>query len=131
MVALFQHCEYDIRWCFLLLHGWLMKRCRKSYWVPALRMTGISCSVQQSRSTRKAAVIDVPAEARLRSSAADVRPAPGPVRPLAPALFWAAATLAGLLCMLAVLCACAYAPLHYLLLLAQSTSSVRPKPPFK
>lgn len=71
-------------------------------------------------------MIDVPAKARLRSQAADVRPAPGPPRPLAPALFWAAATLAGLLYMLAVLCACAYVPLHYLLLLTQHTSPVRP-----
>ena len=71
-------------------------------------------------------MIDVPAEARTRSDAVDVRPAPGPPRPLAPALLWAAATLAGLLYMLAVLCLCAYAPLHCVVLLAQHTSPVRP-----
>ena len=85
----------------------------------------LPCHVQPSRTASKDAVIDIPAEARARSDAPDVRPAPGPPQPLAPALFWAAATLAGLLYMLAVLCLCAYAPLHYLVLLTQHTSLVR------
>ena len=88
-------------------------------------MKNVSCRAQPGRSTSKDAVIDIPAEARARSDAVDVRPAPGPQRPLAPALFWAAATLAGLLYMLAVLCLCAYAPVHYVVLLAQRTSLVR------
>ena len=73
----------------------------------------------------KDAVIDIPAEARARADALDVRPAPGPAQPLLPAVLWALATLAGMLYMLTVLCLCAYAPTHFTVLLAQRYSMVR------
>lgn len=73
-------------------------------------------------------MIDIPAEARARAEALDARPAPGPRQPLGPWLFWAAATAGGMLYMLAVLCLCAYAPTHFLVLLAQRVGMVRARP---
>ena len=46
-------------------------------------------------------------------------------QPLGPTVFWAFATLAGIFYVLAVLCLCAYAPLHFTVMLAQRTSMVR------
>jgi hypothetical protein len=83
----------------------------------------------RAQASKADAVIDIPAEARARAAAPDVRPVPGPRKPLAPAVFWAVATLLGVLYIMALLCLCAYAPTHFTVLLAQRTSMVRARPP--
>ncbi len=94
--------------------------------IAAARLTGRPRA--RAQASRDDAVIDIPAEARGRAAVPDVRPAPGPRKPLAPAVFWAVATLLGVLYIMALLCLCAYAPTHFTVLLAQRTSMVRARP---
>jgi len=77
-------------------------------------------------------VIDIPLKEQ-PAGAADGCLAGRSWQSLGSTVFWAVATLAGILYIFAVLCLCAYAPLHFTVLLAQRTSMVRssetnPKP---